>query len=118
MSLYLNRAVPALLERAKGCTAPASDEYKIAMAFKALYPEELKIRKALPGYTPQRLLGEIMFGIRRWSRVYMPDLFRHIMLARYTNGGMSRETAQKFIEGELAAQKRGEIYSRMGEKLL
>jgi hypothetical protein len=117
MSLYLNRAVPALLERAKGCTIPASDEYKIALAFKELYPEELKIRKALPGYTPERLLGDLLSGVRRWSRAHMPELFRHIMLTWYTNGGMSRETAHRFIEGELAAQKRGEIYSRMGEKL-
>jgi hypothetical protein len=94
-----------------------SDEYKVALAFKELYPEELERRKSLPGYTPRRLLGDILEAIRVWARQYAPELFLHIQRQGYIRGGMRSEVAEESARGELTAFQRGNFYSKRGKEL-
>jgi hypothetical protein len=104
----------AVLKKAKSYDTAEEDDCKIARALKALYPEEVESCKALPGYTPEKLLSFVMDEIRDWSRLNSPDLFRAVMAERYRAGGLGGKEAAGFIEGELDAARRNTFYYGIG----
>jgi hypothetical protein len=106
--------IPAVLEKAKSYTCDEDDRYRIALAVKELYPEEVAVCKTFPGYTPELLLEFILDKILAWARTEAPAMFRFMQAERYVNGGMSEELANRFADGELDAVKRGELHSARG----
>jgi hypothetical protein len=105
----------AVLKEAQTYRTDEPDEYKIARALKALYPDEIEGMKAVPGYTPEELLGFMMEKLRGWARTKSPPLFRAIMTQRYAVGGLYGEEAERIIEGELAAALSG-YFMAQGDK--
>jgi hypothetical protein len=106
--------IPAILKKAKSYAGGEDDYYRIALAVKELYPEEVEACKGFSGYTPELLLEYVLEEIRAWARYYAPAMFRFMQYERYVNAGMSEEQACRFIDGELDAARRGEIYGSRG----
>jgi hypothetical protein len=89
-----------ILGKAASYDCDRSDRYKIALAFKELYPDVLAECRRAPGYTKREMMDFIIDKITEWARTNHKEVFVFIKRERYLNTGFSEEEAALMIAAE------------------